>query len=365
MAQPDPASDPRAFAPLAVGIARTASPAAPELVVKVTFDLGEGPSAIATVSAEQVPFLTSLGEGEATLSEPLEPDARLVVTRPDGREARVALPGLVPRAFWIAGRSAERSPIPLRCASATIDAARQVAVLTYRGVFERRRLDPSEAHALVYLDSARKPRSVPDDYATIRFAFATEAADLRPGAEPPDEAELMLLRMSWSSAPSVPLDVYAALSAEIAERREPATTILTRYGLDTASFALLEQHWLEKMATQAQGGDPALAVAFGEVFVAAQDALATPEELARTKEEYAAIRARVERADEPMQALAPRGLSLSEWMRLDRRFAREIEARPELEPEIERLVAAEHEKLLASEGPSHEHELEPDGGGDE
>lgn len=300
-------------------------------------------------------LIPTLDEDRTMRLLPLTPGA---VSRP------LPVPQVIPRGYWIPSREDTAVPIPLVLDRAFQDEEGPRLVTVYRGRFDAWRADPSEAHVFVYLDHARDPRSPSVDYRIAALAYAVEDHDRTEGAALPDGAELMLARLALADGdeePLIPIDTYAGISAELAERREPPAQTLARYELDVATFTLIERAWLERMANLAQEGEPALAVMYGELFVAAQDALASPRELERTRADYAAVRARIERADDPMQALAPRGMTLAEWMRLDRRMTREAELDSAVNEEIERLVREEHAKLLKAEGPA---EAESDGDDD-
>jgi hypothetical protein len=180
--------------------------------------------------------------------------------------------------------------------------------------------------------------------ARASVSFALESKDL--GAEPdPTDADILALeRMALADdapQPTLTLDAYATIAAEIAEQRAPLARVLERHGLDEAGWALEERAWLERMAQSLMEGDAELAASWGDRFVAAQDALGSREEQDAMIHEYAAVSAELERADDPMLVLRRWGLSLAEWMRLDRHWSRAAAADPRVRDELERMLAQE------------------------
>jgi hypothetical protein len=251
----------------------------------------------------------------------------------------VELPGLAPRVFT------EDGPVELRADTLWIDTDRERLVVVWRG-----RLPAGTRRIVASLERDRAPRSIEAIRRELprgSVGRAIEEEDLRPDAPAPSPEELLMARYeSWgqeAAEPSIPLEVYAATSAELAEAREPRGDVLQRRRLDEGAWALEERAWLEKMARGANKGDGTLAVRYGELFMAAQDRLAGPGEAARTLADYAAIRAAMERAGDPSPILQQRSMSLSAWMRLDRRFTAEAAADPAVQAELDRLVQAEHE----------------------
>jgi hypothetical protein len=91
------------------------------------------------------------------------------------------------------------------------------------------------------------------------------------------------------------------------------------------------RQWLERIAADAaeNGADARLAVEYAEAFGAAQDALAPPPPM--TPEEYAILTVAVQRKGSPARPLAERGLTLADYTRLARHFARLFVADPSAE----------------------------------
>jgi hypothetical protein len=157
-----------------------------------------------------------------------------------------------------------------------------------------------------------------------RDRIAAARADLVLGEVPPE--------------PALSLDDYARVGATLAEKREGRADVLARHGLDETAWMIEERAWLSTMAQQAQDGDGTLTAEYGEKFVAAQDALAEPHEAERTHADWAEIAAAIEAAPDVSKELGRRGLTLSEWMRLDRRVQRAAAADDAVADEIDALL---------------------------
>lgn len=271
----------------------------------------------------------------------------LIGLSPRAPRLSVALPGISPRVLAeVRGRLV---PVEVQGDTLWIDTDREIIVVTWRG-----HIGEGIRALVVSLERTDAPRSD----AAIRSAVARGAAslavteeDLQGGGAAPaiSAEETALVRYSaWGTdapPPSIPLEVYASLSAELAEGREPRARILERSALDEDAWMLEERAWLEAMGQAAMEGDGTLAVAYGDLFIAAQERLADPTEEARTLEEYVAIRAAFERAEDPPAALKDRGMTLSAWMRLDRRWTARAGADPEIAREIARLLEIAHAEI--------------------
>jgi hypothetical protein len=207
--------------------------------------------------------------------------------------------------------------------------------------------------AVVTLEAPRARRTLGErlgDKARAQLSFALTSHDADAG--PTDADELALERLALADEapqPSLALEVYAAIAAEIAEQREPLGQVLERRGLDQHAWALEERAWLERMAQAAMEGDAALAAEWGDHFVAAQDALGKREEQDAMIHEYAAVTAELERADDPMVVLGRWGLSLAEWLRLDRHWSRCAASDARVREELERMLAVERARVAESE----------------
>lgn len=189
--------------------------------------------------------------------------------------------------------------------------------------------------------------------ARAKLSFAIERAELGRAASSEGGDELALERLALSDEapkPELSLQRYANVSAELAEGGEPRAAVLERHGLDEVGWALEERASLEGIAQAATQGDASLAVAYADAFVAAQDALGSPDEQEAMVHEYVAVSAELERADDPMPVLQRWSMTLAQWMRLDRHWTRRAEADDRVKEELHRMLELERERLERKDG---------------
>jgi hypothetical protein len=253
------------------------------------------------------------------------------------------LPATFPCGAVVERRGDERE-IELGLDAVVIDRARGVATLLFRG----------QAVALDVLrlvihwqerDAPRPWDEVRLDLPRAHFAWAVEEADLRGAAANPvaDEELCLAQYATWGQsppAPVLPLERYAGAAAELAEARDPRPDVLSRYALDEYLWTLEEWGWMDRIAREALEGDTSLAERYAACFAAEQDRLATPSELSTSLEVYVDIKVALERADDPLRVLKGWAMTLSEWMRLDRRWTQQADSNPEIARELSRLESA-------------------------
>jgi hypothetical protein len=138
----------------------------------------------------------------------------------------------------------------------------------------------------------------------------------------------------------VDLARYAQISATLAERREPRAEVLRAQQLDEMRWLEVEQTWLLRIASAAMRGDLSLGQELDRAYAEAQASLGTLEPT-RPLDRYAALRARVEAGESPSAVAASDGLSLSDWMRLERAWTSRIVQDPALAAAFRERVAAE------------------------
>lgn len=127
----------------------------------------------------------------------------------------------------------------------------------------------------------------------------------------------------------VTLAQHAAISAEMAEGDRPAGDILYRHGLTEAAWTAATLEWMTRLAADVRvhGEKATRPLLYSGAFARAQDALKPlPAMDARA---YAALLVAVEVAGGPAPALRARGLSLPDFLRLSRHFARVLASDPE------------------------------------
>lgn len=279
----------------------------------------------------------------------IAPDAvvELEGLSPDGAR-RFQLPGLAP-VVLVDARGDLAAEVELACDTLWIDTDRELAVLVWRGHVE---VSSPRAPEVERILVALEPHAAPAPAGEVRrkaargrVSMAAEEEELSHG--PVTEAEedrLMIARYElWGSArapdPQMPLGDYARISAELAEQREPRADTLRRHGLTEDAWVVEERAWLEAMAASASRGDATTVVAYGQLYVAAQDALAAPGEERRTLEDFAALKVALRGADDAAAVLAGWPVTLPAWMRLERRWTAAAKADPRVAEALERAIA--------------------------
>jgi hypothetical protein len=289
----------------------------------------------------------------------------------------IALPVLTPRVLVDRrGADTELTEEPTVLDTVTVDLDRRAVDLVWRCVF-RGTLDgigrvivgfgldlPEEAEARWIKLLAELPRG--------RFSLSHTIEDVDLGRDPPelDEASLAMAKLeAWESpmgpTPTISLETYAAVTAELLEGRDTRPMVLAKHDLDEERFAIEEKAWASQLA-EVPEEEPSLASELGALILEAQDALAHPAEEALGIPEYALLYAHMERR-EPTRVLAEhrlldlgdggpkRPLSQAAFMRLERKIDRLLEEEParqaELDQEIARVAATLPETMIEEDYP--------------
>lgn len=257
------------------------------------------------------------------------------------------LPGLKPR-ILVEARGERMADLELCCDTAWFDTDRELLVLVWRGSVALASTNAREVTRIVaFMEPADKARDLREVRRLVMRSFVGFAAEeSRVTSEPADEEEAsrltharyQLMGGDEAPPPMISLERYARVSAELAEKREPRADTLKRHAMDEDAWNLEERAWVEAMGSAAAKGDGTTAVKYGELFVAAQDELAGPGEARRTLGDYAAIMAAMDEADDPEAVMKDWSITLSEWMRLDRRWSLAMKADPALAREFDRLT---------------------------
>ncbi|HZO14581.1 MAG TPA: hypothetical protein VFB62_15010 [Polyangiaceae bacterium] len=316
------------------------------VVIKLTFQLDDASEVSGCLfAAEQLPleqddFSGPRGELSGPLGtgrmDELAGDETLRVSHVTPRYRAVRLPGLVPHAEWTDGDLGSSTALSLSCDALRIDPERRSLVARWCGRIPEA---PGDRLLVSLGRVGDTERSRPHELARAHLRFASERSPIEIGDE-----ELALEQYALQSRapePRLTLERFAAISAALAEQHEPRAATLARHGIAEADFALEERAWIERIAQRSLEGDVSLALAFGESFLATQDALQEPHELDAMIHEYVAVRARLERGEDPTDVLESWNLRLSEWMRLDRHWRRRAARDRKLGAELERALAEE------------------------
>jgi hypothetical protein len=277
-------------------------------------------------------------EGQQLESVALDAAVTLTGLSPSSASIAFELPGLEPHIYVDDGFD-DLEPIPLALDAFLVDADFQRLALTWRGPVPHRFVDHGRVERfLVSIERTREPRSVEAiRSATPRghFFFAAEETDDVDG----DPEELDVARyeaLEHAAAPSIGLERYAQVTAELAEKTEPRERVLDRHGFDEHTWTIEERAWMQRMAERVREGDGTEANRFAELFVDAQDGLADEAE-PRDLADYARLKRALRSTDEPEALLETEGVPMAEWMRLERHWLREAGRDPQV---AEDLVAA-------------------------
>ncbi len=126
----------------------------------------------------------------------------------------------------------------------------------------------------------------------------------------------------------ITLEQHAQIAAAIAEGTRAYAEVLRSVQLTDAQWNESTAYWMPKLAEDAQrnGARATLAILYSDAFGNAQNALAPLP--AMTPEEWATLTVEVQREGGPAAPLARRRLSLADYLRLSRSFARRLSRDP-------------------------------------
>lgn len=259
-------------------------------------------------------------------------------------EGVVVLPGLEPVVTMDLERL-EGVSVPVALDTLWIDADLGTAALCWRGVVPTprgqriERFVLSAEHVAGRRDDAT--RLADTQRGSVRYAWTEDDAAR---GEPPPEGDTLLnyhKEMTWSEVapdPRISIEQYASISADLAEHPKERADVLTKHGFDEERWMVEERAWLERFAANAVQGKGELAAYFGDLFIAAQDALMTPEEQRLTLRDYAGLRAELDRSADPTVPLERAELTLAQFMRLERKWTARADADPAVQAELDVLL---------------------------
>jgi hypothetical protein len=257
---------------------------------------------------------------------------------PRATRATFQLPGIGPRVA-VDARGTTFGLLDVRCDTLHLDTDFEQLVLIWRAEL------PSSIplHSIHRLVVSLEREGDPDaDEAMLRgvvrgtVGFALEEDDF-----PGDADELEMARweaLEHAADPELPLDRYAAITAELAEKKRPRGEVLDSHGLDERSWLIEERAWTERIGKELSSGDGTPAAALGEQILAAQSRFAGPHE-PRSLEEYARVKVALEGSETPEMVMAEHDIALGEWLRLDRHWQSACSADPGLARELRDQLA--------------------------
>jgi hypothetical protein len=156
------------------------------------------------------------------------------------------------------------------------------------------------------------------------------AAPAAPAAPPVSTARSRAAATEPDPAPeSVPIELYAILSAALARKGVDRGAVLRAHKLSIAGWGAIDRHWKRSLAEQTDRGDKSLLHAFDIAYVTAQSELHRPVGV----REYARILIGLERG-EVSRVLADLELQLSDLMRLQRVWSKRVADNEELAAEL-------------------------------
>ena len=217
----------------------------------------------------------------------VEPDAiiRLIHLSPRAEELKILLPGLAPRVLMSPSYGDSNVEVAMDCDTLAIDTDRETMTLLFRGDLAIESVDTTMVGRLVVsLESTHRERSLGDILRELphgMFFYAAEPEDMIPDAPPIPEvsAELTMARYeTWGHErapdPTLSLERYAQVSAELGAKREARATVLTRHDLDEDRWTLEERAWAEILAEKGAENDGAFANELSRHMIAAKARLA-------------------------------------------------------------------------------------------
>ena len=132
---------------------------------------------------------------------------------------------------------------------------------------------------------------------------------------------------------SVPIELYATLSAALARKGVDRGAVLRAHKLSIAGWGAIDRHWKRSLAEQTDRGEKSLLHAFDIAYVTAQAELHRPVGV----REYARILIGLERG-EVGRVLADLELQLSDLMRLQRVWTKRVAENQELAAELAEIL---------------------------
>ncbi len=169
----------------------------------------------------------------------------------------------------------------------------------------------------------------------------------RPGGVAPAAPRAPRATLKMTGAPAAPrapgpmlrkdltVQRYAEISAALAQKGADRAAVLRSHLLTGPAWSMVEDHWKKAIAAETEQAQSALADAYDDAYVSAQERLCATIDVAA----YARLQVGLERG-EVGRALADLELSLGDLMRLQRVWARRVAASPQLAAELSAAVDA-------------------------
>lgn len=154
-----------------------------------------------------------------------------------------------------------------------------------------------------------------------------------------EDGESAIDTATASASASISLEKHAQISAEIAEGVAREADVLKSYGITTEEWTEATRYHMTAIAEDAQrhGIDAQLAVKYSDSFSEHQQGLKPA--LNMTPEQWSELQFDIDRESSTEIPLASRQMSLADYMRLVRIYAKRIAEEPDVALRVERRRA--------------------------
>lgn len=137
--------------------------------------------------------------------------------------------------------------------------------------------------------------------------------------------------VSTDDAPphGIELEQHARIAAALAEGGRPQAEVLEGFRVTESQWNDSTGYWMNELAGDAQknGAQAKLPILYSNAYSEAQDALAPVPQM--SPEEWAQLTVELQSEGGPGQPLARRNLSLADYLRLARHFAKRLSSDPD------------------------------------
>jgi hypothetical protein len=126
----------------------------------------------------------------------------------------------------------------------------------------------------------------------------------------------------------ITLIVHARVAALIAEGEDPLLRVLEKEKITEAQWNESTSYWMMRMADDVMknGSEARMPIVYSDVFSRTQDSLKPLPPM--TPEEWGALTVDIQQAEGPAKPLATRNLSMADYLRLSRHWARTLSSDP-------------------------------------
>ena len=133
------------------------------------------------------------------------------------------------------------------------------------------------------------------------------------------------------------IEAYAQVMAELASAGEARGPVLSRHGLDEASWAAIDDRWQARLSAALDVDDdgvPELLSAYAAAYGLAQRALAAPISL----DQFALVTRLLNASGDLRASLAKVGVTLADYVRGSEHWSRRLAGEPDLEARFHEVL---------------------------